>query len=80
MQSVKYTELNFHSYTVYLNNTKSLIIQLNAKVDCLENFKTYFKIYVEMLLHVSVYNHHQGAYSLCFAKVWLHIFAATRPN
>ena len=22
-----------------------------------------------MLLHVSVYNHHQGVYSLCFAKV-----------
>jgi len=35
----------------------------------LENVKTCIEIYIEMLLHVSVYNHHQGAYSLCFANV-----------
>jgi len=35
----------------------------------LENIKTYIEIYIKMLLHVSVYTHHQGAYSLCFAKV-----------
>jgi len=69
MQSVKYTEHNFHSYTVHLDNIKSFIIQLNTQLDCLENVKTYTKIYIKMLLHVSVYNHHQGAYSLCFAKV-----------
>jgi len=29
-----------------------------------------------MLLHVSVYNHHQGAYSLCFAKVKIIVHSA----
>ena len=27
----------------------------------LENTKIYIKIYTKMLLHVSVYDHHQGA-------------------
>jgi len=35
----------------------------------IENVKTYIKIYMYVVLHVSVYNHHQGVYSLCFAKV-----------
>jgi hypothetical protein len=46
------------------------------------------KFTIKVLLHVSVYNHHLGAFYTCFAKVMIikitnqfgHVAAATRPN
>jgi len=31
-------------------------------ISVLENIKIYIKTYIKILLHVSVYDHHQGAY------------------
>jgi len=34
--------------------SKSLFVQLNAQLDCSRSVTTYIKIYIKMLLHVSV--------------------------
>jgi hypothetical protein len=47
-----------------------LFIQINAQLECSKRMlKLTLKFTLKVLPHVSVYNHHRGAYYMCFAKV-----------
>jgi hypothetical protein len=47
-----------------------LLMQLNAQLESSKRMlKLTLKFTLKVILHVSVYNHHQGAYCMCFAKV-----------
>jgi len=46
--------VNFYSFTMHLDIITPLFVQMNAQLDCSRSVKTYIKIDIEMLLHVSV--------------------------
>jgi len=60
---------NFHSRTVHPDIT-NFIIQLNAQLDH-SRLKLTLKIYIKMLLHVSVNKPSSGSLLPCFAKVMI---------
>jgi len=44
----------FHSFIAHHDIITCLFVQLNVLLDCSRSVKTYTKIYIKMLLHVSV--------------------------
>ena len=65
------TQGNLHGCTVHVDNIKSFTFPTNAHTNYSKIFELLKILKLQYLLqHVSVYiNHHQGAQSLCFAKV-----------
>ena len=41
-------------WDLYTLSNTSLFVQLNAQLDCPRSVKTYIKIYIKLILHVSI--------------------------